>query len=146
MYWEFEGTKQKVLTVPFYELGTNFDIKATLITESGDTLTNVYLCVAKGSHAGYVSAKRGNGSTYLTLGGLFNSNCFIGDISANDRTNIDFRINVSSYSEGEILPIQVVVGHDDGVPMPNASFENAVDLALWYDVDAIEIFSDVEDL
>jgi len=125
-------------------MGTNQDFNMVLVTESGDTLTGVYLCVADQEHVDFLSAKLSAGSTYLSLKGPFNPNCYLGDISASTNTTINFRLNVPSGEAEGLINLRMLLNHDDGI-YPNFHFEDQP--ALWYDLDELDaiLWRDLED-
>lgn len=116
----------------------------SLVTESGDTLTSVYLFVGSAAQAGYLSAKLSTGSTYMLLKGPLNPNCFLSDIAASTTTVINFRLNIPSGTTEGLVNIVVYVGHDDGSSYPPKTWQD-LPTSLWYDLDDLILWRDLED-
>ena len=114
MYWKKGTSRVTTPTIGAHTVGTNLDLHLTLVTESGETLKNAYLFTAMPEFAGLMQAKLSTESTYKTIKGSFDANCFLGSIGASTETTIDFRIAFPSGTADGYRIIPVMVGHDDG--------------------------------
>lgn len=122
--------------------GTNYDETLTLVTEAGEELNDAYLFLTNSAQFGHVQAKLSSESTYRVVGIPFDANCFLGYITAEAETDVDFRLNFAIDTADGDLVIPVAVGHDDQAPLPNPGFnddwpelwaDDWEDQELWYD-------------
>ena len=123
MYWQTAaGYKIQAPTFPLCLTGTAYDVTLTLVTESGEDLTNAYLFLVQTAQFGNIQAKLASEDTYRIIGIPFDANCFLGYIAGDSETDIDFRLLLPSGTSNGRLVIPVAVGHDDGAELPNPYF------------------------
>ena len=118
MYWEYSGEKTLCPIIPFVTAGTAFDLTLQLVTEAGETFTDVFLCTPETTGRGDLYAKRSTDTTYLAIGGLLDAFCLIGGLDESTSTDIDFRI-LADTDGYYVLPVLVIAG--DGLIELNVS-------------------------
>ena len=134
MFWQ--TASDVIIQAPVFPLcqtGENYDVTLTLVTESGEALSNAYLFLTDASLFGYIQAKLSTGSEYRYIGIAFDAFCYLGPISASAETDIDFRISIPGTASDGRLIIPVAVGHDDAARLPNPFFTRSLRSCWQYD-------------
>lgn len=97
-----------------YTIGQAHELRLTLVTEESEKLTNAYLFVANSSDAGLIKAKLASESQYKEIRGVFDSNCFLGHISAGRETPVDLQVEFPEGTPDGYRIMSILVGQDNG--------------------------------
>lgn len=145
MYWKnASGNRVSGITLPLVTKGVNTDLTLTLVTESGENLSDVFLCTSIEDYANLFLAKLSTSSTYLPVGGPFVATCFLGDLSANTETDVDLRLSIGSSEDGGLRFIPIfVLEHGDPTGLGTYFWSDVDDVVLWSDVDDVVFWVDI---
>lgn len=115
MYWKYGSGRIQTVNIPFLVLGEDYDVTLTLVTESGENLEKVYLCVVDQNHIDLIEAKLSTGSTYKGIAGLRNPQCYLGDLTESTETDIDFRLSFPVTESAALKSVAILLAHGDHV-------------------------------
>lgn len=125
MYWTNGTNRIAVPTIPFYTLGNNEDFTLTFVTESGESLSDVYLFVYPSTNLeGLVQAKLSTQSSYSSIMGPLDASCYLGDIAESTETDIDFRISIAESAGDAYRIFHLFIGHGIGSTRRSTLFES----------------------
>lgn len=134
MYWYVSNLKTKTCVIPYYAIGEQQDFNAQLVVEAGETLRSAYLSLIDSYFVGSVQCRIEPSETWLDVGGVFDSTCFLGTLIGPREISVEFRIEFAAGSpDGEfVIPIQLF--HGECLPGgPDYTFSGADDdeFPLW---------------
>lgn len=115
MYWLKGTSRITTPTILSYVIGEAQDFRLSLVTDTGETLTDAFLFVSDHAYAGLVKAKKASDSAYREIMGPYDTWCYLGPIAAESETPIDFRIEFPAGTTDGYRIISILVGHGDGI-------------------------------
>ena len=134
MYWYVSNLKTRTCSIPYYTSGEQKEFNAQLVIEAGETFRSAYLSLIDKFFVGTVWAQILPDETWVPVGGVFDSTCFLGTLIGPTEICLRFRIVIeATKGTGEYaIPIQLF--HGEALPGgPDYTFSGAddADSPLW---------------
>ena len=116
MYWYVSNLKTRTCSIPYYTSGEQKEFNAQLVIEGGETFRSAYLSLIDRFFIGTVWVQILPDETWIPLGGIFDSACFLGTLKGPIEVCLRFRIVIeATKGTGEfVIPIQLF--HGEALP------------------------------
>jgi N-acetylneuraminic acid mutarotase len=122
MKWVLNGQLQSTLTIPFYLVGRTETFQVRLTTEPEESIDRAYLCVLNSEAVGHVWARIKDTSKWYRVGGIWDTEAFLGSLGEWTFIDIEIKIQFPASSSGGATTLPFIVMHGNYEHGPNRNF------------------------
>lgn len=122
MRWIYNGQLHTTLTIPFYPTGSDQEFEVRIATEEGESIARGYLCMLSPSFVGDIRARVKGSNQWYRVGGIWNTEAFIGSIADHSFVDIEIKISLQTTVASGAYRLPFVLLHDDHEHGPNRNF------------------------
>lgn len=135
MKWVYKSQIMNTLSIPFYASGSVATYDVRLVADDME-LEKAYLCMLQADFVSFVQAKIKDSSKWYDVGGIYDTDCFIGTVKQGSFVDLTIQIALPATIDSGVYRIPFVALHGEQPHGPNRNFcAYGDDAPLWGDND-----------